>query len=136
MSAQISEHHLRRPAYIDVRQSTMGQVRQHQQSTERQYALREKALALGWSGEAVRILDRDLGQSGAQSHNREDFQEGRVSPKGKAFTAAMIQWARCIPQLERSAGPHQAYHSAWLVLASRTLQRSPTGTAFSKRYQL
>ena len=73
MSAQIGEHHLHRPAYIYVRQSTMGQVRHHRESTERQYALREKALALGWSGEAIRILDRDLGQSGAQSQHREDF---------------------------------------------------------------
>jgi DNA invertase Pin-like site-specific DNA recombinase len=73
MSAQISEHHLQRPAYVYVRQSTMGQVRHHQESTERQYALREKALSLGWNVQAIRILDRDLGRSGAQSHNREDF---------------------------------------------------------------
>ena len=73
MSAPINEHHLQRPAYIYVRQSTLGQVRHHQESTERQYALREKALALGWCAQSIRILDRDLGQSGAQSHNREDF---------------------------------------------------------------
>jgi hypothetical protein len=41
MSAQISEHYLRRPPYIYVRQSTMNQVRHHQESTERQYALRD-----------------------------------------------------------------------------------------------
>jgi len=45
----------------------------HQESTERQYALREKALALGWSEPAVQILDRDLGKSGAQIAGREDF---------------------------------------------------------------
>jgi len=98
MSAQISEHHLRRPAYIDVRQSTMGQVRQHQQSTERQYALREKALALGWSGEAIRILDRDLGQSGAHSHNREDFKtlvaEVSMDRVGAVFALEVSRLAR------------------------------------------
>jgi DNA invertase Pin-like site-specific DNA recombinase len=73
MSAQINENHLKQPAYIYVRQSTMGQVRHHRESTERQYALRDKALALGWPAAAIRVLDRDLGQSGAQSHTREDF---------------------------------------------------------------
>jgi DNA invertase Pin-like site-specific DNA recombinase len=52
----------------------MGQVRHHRQSTERQYALREKALALGWSEDMIRILDRDLGISGAQMRGRKDFQ--------------------------------------------------------------
>lgn len=98
MSAQISEHHLHRPAYIYVRQSTMGQVRHHQESTERQYALREKALALGWSGEAIRILDRDLGQSGAQSHNREDFKtlvaEVSMDRVGAVFALEVSRLAR------------------------------------------
>lgn len=73
MSASISEQHRRRPAYIYVRQSTLAQVRHNQESTERQYALRDKALALGWTPATVRTLDRDLGVSGAQSAGREDF---------------------------------------------------------------
>jgi hypothetical protein len=70
MSAQITREQLQRPAYIDVRQSTMGQVRHHQESTERQYALREKALSLGWTLPLIRVLDADLGQSGASSAQR------------------------------------------------------------------
>src|SRR6266436_1216668 len=50
-----------------------GQVRFNQESTERQYNLVSKAQALGWSPQQIRILDRDLGQSGAQTTNREDF---------------------------------------------------------------
>lgn len=73
MNPKISEAHQRKPAYIYVRQSTLGQVRQHRESTERQYALRDKALALGWPETAIRTLDRDLGQSGAQMSGREDF---------------------------------------------------------------
>jgi DNA invertase Pin-like site-specific DNA recombinase len=73
MSAVISEQHRSRPAYIYVRQSTLAQVRHNQESTERQYALREKALTLGWTPATVRTLDRDLGVSGAQSAGREDF---------------------------------------------------------------
>src|ERR1700732_5093884 len=43
------------------------------ESTERQYNLASKAQSLGWSSERIRILDRDLGQSGARATNREDF---------------------------------------------------------------
>ena len=60
-------------ACIYIRQSTMAQVRFNQESTERQYNLASKAQSLGWSPEQIRILDRDLGQSGARTTNREDF---------------------------------------------------------------
>jgi DNA invertase Pin-like site-specific DNA recombinase len=73
MNLKITEHHRSKLAYIYVRQSTPGQVRHHQESTERQYALREKAVALGWSQTTIRTLDRDLGVSGAQMTGRDDF---------------------------------------------------------------
>jgi DNA invertase Pin-like site-specific DNA recombinase len=73
MSATISEQHRAKPAYVYVRQSTMGQVRFHQESTERQYALRDKAQALGWADHNIRTLDGDLGVSGAHTTGREDF---------------------------------------------------------------
>jgi DNA invertase Pin-like site-specific DNA recombinase len=73
MNSTISEQHLNRTAYVYVRQSTLAQVRHHQESTERQYALREKALQLGWREPAIHVLDRDLGKSGAQTTGREDF---------------------------------------------------------------
>ena len=73
MNTTITPAHLSKPAYIYVRQSTLAQVRHHQESTERQYALQDKALALGWPQRSIRVLDRDLGMSGAQSAGREDF---------------------------------------------------------------
>lgn len=73
MNTKITEQHRSKPAYIYVRQSTLAQVRHHQESTERQYALRDKALALGWPDTAIRTLDGDLGMSGAQMTGREDF---------------------------------------------------------------
>src|SRR5260221_12071742 len=73
MSATIGVEHRSRPAYVYVRQSTLAQVRHNQESTERQYALRDKALALGWTPPTIRTLDRDLGVSGAQTAGREDF---------------------------------------------------------------
>jgi DNA invertase Pin-like site-specific DNA recombinase len=72
MNGKITEQHRRKPAYVYVRQSTPGQVRHHQESTQRQYALRDRALELGWSESAIRVLDRDLGHS-AQLAGREDF---------------------------------------------------------------
>ena len=73
MNPKIAEHHRSRPAYIYLRQSTPGQVRHHQESTERQYALREKALELGWNQALIRTLDRDLGKTGTEMSGREDF---------------------------------------------------------------
>ena len=73
MNSKITEQHRSRPAYIYVRQSTPGQVLHHQESTERQYALRGMALELGWSESAIRTLDRDLGMTGTEMTRREDF---------------------------------------------------------------
>jgi DNA invertase Pin-like site-specific DNA recombinase len=70
---KITEHHHNRSAYVYLRQSTPGQVLHHQESTERQYALRTKAQELGWNDASIRTLDRDLGKSGAPLAKREDF---------------------------------------------------------------
>ena len=73
LTSKIAEQHLSRVACIYIRQSTPGQVRFNQESTERQYNLASKAQSLGWNPEQIRILDRDLGQSGARANKREDF---------------------------------------------------------------
>lgn len=70
---KIEEQHLERAAYIYLRQSTLGQVRFNQESTIRQYALQDKAENLGWSKALIKVLDGDLGISGSQLTNREDF---------------------------------------------------------------
>jgi DNA invertase Pin-like site-specific DNA recombinase len=98
MSSAISEQHLNRTAYVYVRQSTLAQVRHHQESTERQYALREKALELGWREPSVQILDRDLGKSGAQITGREDFKtlvaEVSMGQVGAVFALEVSRLAR------------------------------------------
>lgn len=48
MVHQVAAHHLKRLACLYVRQSTLQQVFENPESTARQYALRERALALGW----------------------------------------------------------------------------------------
>ena len=74
MNNKIQEKHLQKPAYIYLRQSSMNQVRHNQESTERQYALRDKAIGLGWPANMIHILDGDLGLSGTQATLRKDFQ--------------------------------------------------------------
>ena len=65
MTSKIAAQHLERRAYVYVRQSTMAQVFENTESTARQYALVERARALGWSDDAVEVIDEDLGRSGA-----------------------------------------------------------------------
>lgn len=72
---KVSAQHLQRKALLYVRQSTIRQVFEHGESTKRQYALRQRAIALGWSQDLIQIIDCDLGQSGTTSADREGFQQ-------------------------------------------------------------
>ena len=98
MNPKIQEHHRSKPAYIYLRQSTPSQVRHHQESTERQYALREKALELGWSESLIRTLDRDLGKTGTEMARREDFKtlvaEVSLGQVGAVFALEVSRLAR------------------------------------------
>jgi excisionase family DNA binding protein len=73
VSAKIGPVHLGRDAYVYVRQSTLTQMREHTESLIRQYELRERAVALGWDAHQVRVIDADLGRSGAEATAREGF---------------------------------------------------------------
>ena len=84
--------HLSRDAYLYVRQSTMRQVFENTESTTRQYALRDRAVAMGWPVERVHTIDTDLGQSGATA-DREGFQR-LVTEVGSAALASCWGW-RC-----------------------------------------
>lgn len=72
---KITADHLKRDAYLYVRQSTLRQVAEHGESTRRQYALRDRAIASGWAAEHIRVIDRDLGKSGSSATTRDGFQE-------------------------------------------------------------
>jgi DNA invertase Pin-like site-specific DNA recombinase len=71
---KVTASHLQRDAYLYVRQSTLRQVIENTESTQRQYALKQQAIRLGWAIEQVIVIDSDLGQSGASSVDREGFQ--------------------------------------------------------------
>jgi DNA invertase Pin-like site-specific DNA recombinase len=74
-SAKIVGTHLDRLAVIYLRQSSMAQVREHTESTMRQYGLVEEAVRLGWAREAVVVIDTDLGVSGRWGVARAGFAE-------------------------------------------------------------
>ena len=74
---KVTRRHLERDAYLYVRQSTIRQVFENVESTKRQYALRERAVALGWPGERVVVIDQDLGQSGASAVESDTPDAGR-----------------------------------------------------------
>ena len=61
---KVKSNHTRRDAIVYVRQSHPSQVENNRESTARQYALVEKAVALGWAKSQVTIIDEDLGVSG------------------------------------------------------------------------
>ena len=71
---KVTSIHLRRNAYLYIRQSTLRQVFENTESTKRQYGLRQKAIALGWPEDRIVVIDNDLGQSGVSEADREGFQ--------------------------------------------------------------
>jgi DNA invertase Pin-like site-specific DNA recombinase len=71
---KIQSPHLGRKACVYVRQSTSTQIMQHQESTERQYKLAERALELGWPPTSIEVIDEDQGRSGRTAEHRSGFQ--------------------------------------------------------------
>jgi DNA invertase Pin-like site-specific DNA recombinase len=74
LSQKVQGCHQDRLAVVYVRQSTLRQVEQHQESTRLQYALVERAVQLGWARQRVEVIDDDLGRSGSSTANRPGFQ--------------------------------------------------------------
>ena len=72
-SEKVRATHVKRKALLYVRQSTLRQTQEHQESTRRQYDLKNRAVALGWLPEDIVIIDEDLGESAAAT-GRQGFQ--------------------------------------------------------------
>lgn len=73
-TSKITPSHLERLAIVYVRQSSQKQVRDNRESTERQYAFAEQAVAFGWPRDRVLTIDEDLGKSGRTTEGRNGFQ--------------------------------------------------------------
>jgi DNA invertase Pin-like site-specific DNA recombinase len=71
--SEIKESHLKRKAYIYIRQSSLAQVQHHRESARRQYQLYERALRRGWPKDTIEIIDEDQGLSGASAALRFGF---------------------------------------------------------------
>src|SRR5713226_842686 len=89
---KVKAAHLQRNAYLYIRQSTLRQVFENSESTKRQYALRQKAVALGWPEDRIILTDTHLGQSRASAADRAAFQ--------RPVTAARLRPARIVLRLE------------------------------------
>jgi excisionase family DNA binding protein len=104
-SAKITRAHLERLAVVYVRQSTLAQVRDHGESTQRQYALTSDAERLGWPAEQVLVIDADLGMSGRGGSARTGFKDlvGRVccGEVGAVFGLEVSRLARSSADLQR-----------------------------------
>lgn len=104
-SPKVTREHLDRLAVVYVRQSTLAQVRDHGESTLRQYALADDAERRGWPAERIVVIDADLGVSGRGGSARAGFKElvGRVccGEVGAVFGLEVSRLARSSADLQR-----------------------------------
>jgi hypothetical protein len=78
--SKVTADHLRRDAYLYVRQSSLYQVANNTESSRRQYDLRGRAVALGWPAESVIVIDVDQGQSGVSPERAVSTRESPGTP--------------------------------------------------------
>ena len=104
-TSKITAAHLERFAVVYVRQSSIAQVREHRESTARQYALTEEAARLGWPASQIAVIDADLGISGRTASARSGFKElvGKVcvGEVGAIFGLEVSRLARSSADLQR-----------------------------------
>jgi DNA invertase Pin-like site-specific DNA recombinase len=132
MTTKIRPAHLARPALVYIRQSTLLQVHEHRESTERQYALVELAKKLGWDATQVEVIDEDLGQSGASSARRKGFQrltaEVSLGKVGAVLSLEVSRLARSHPiGIGCSTSARSPTRSSSMTMASTTPTTSTTG---------
>jgi len=104
-STKVTADHLRRDAYLYVRQSTLYQVANNTESSRRQYDLRGRAVALGWPGERVVVIDIDQGHSGASAADREGFQ--RLVAEVSLAKAGIVLGLECSRLARNNADWHR-----------------------------
>ena len=122
-SPKLRPWHLDRSAIVYVRQSTPQQVTDHQESTARQYALADRAIALGWPRSRIQVIDDDLGKSGQSIEGRPGFQrllaEVALDRVGLILGLEMSRLARSCKDW---------HHLLELSPGSASCSRTPTGS--------
>lgn len=104
-ASKVSAAHLTKSALLYVRQSTLKQVIHHTESAHRQYDLRSRAIALGWSDDQITVIDIDQGQSGASAADREGFQH--LVAEVSLGRAGLVLGLECSRLARNSADWHQ-----------------------------
>ncbi|MFI6368349.1 recombinase family protein [Nocardia sp. NPDC050630] len=102
---KVTAAHLGKEALLYVRQSTLKQVLHHTESAHRQYDLRGRAIALGWQGDQIQVIDVDQGQSGASAADREGFQH--LVAEVSLGRAGIVLGLECSRLARNSADWHQ-----------------------------
>jgi DNA invertase Pin-like site-specific DNA recombinase len=104
-SSKVTAAHLARTALLYVRQSTLKQVLNNTESAIRQYDLRGRAVALGWAGDQITVIDIDQGHSGASAADREGFQQ--LVAEVSLGRAGIVLGLECSRLARNSADWHQ-----------------------------
>src|SRR6185369_11213852 len=104
-TSKVTAVHLSRPALLYIRQSTLKQVVHNTESAVRQYDLRGKAIALGWTADQVTVIDIDQGHSGASAADREGFQH--LVAEVSLGRAGIVLGLECSRLARNSADWHQ-----------------------------
>jgi hypothetical protein len=115
ISPKIEPRHLRLAVVVYVRQSTPQQLQSNQESTRRQYGLAERARQMGWSETAVRVINDDLGMSGASSEGRAGFQR-LVAAIGMGQVGIVL-----VTEVSRLSRLNSDWHCAIELLAINTV---------------
>jgi DNA invertase Pin-like site-specific DNA recombinase len=120
---KVSATHLRRHAIVYVRQSTLAQVERNPESTARQYDLVERAVALGWPRSGVRVIDDDLGASGASTAGRAGFAELAAQVGlGQVGIVLSLECSRLARNNALSRFQHKAFYAAHPVMPRRVVK--------------
>jgi DNA invertase Pin-like site-specific DNA recombinase len=104
-TSKVSAAHLGKPALLYVRQSTLKQVIHNAESAHRQYDLRSRAIALGWTDDQISVIDIDQGHSGASSADREGFKH--LVAEVSLGRAGIVLGLECSRLARNSADWHQ-----------------------------
>ena len=106
VSSKVTAAHLSRQALLyPVRQSSLKQVLHNTESAIRQYDLRGRAVALGWAGDQITVIDIDQGHSGASAADREGFQQ--LVAEVSLGRAGIVLGLECSRLARNSADWHQ-----------------------------
>src|SRR5215471_2619743 len=116
--SKVTTEHQAKLAYVYLRQLSSGKVLPNTESTVRQYALVDRAVALGWPKDRVQVIDEDLGRSGASADWRSGFQQ-LVTEVSLGHAGWCSRWTPVVLRVTTAIGP------SCLISARSSARSSP-----------